>query len=77
MNSSLWSTDRCTHFKIVAVAFATSFAVIFVGIHAKGRDATNAPADSVRPAPDFAAVYLAQSSTVRQFMEEGNETRYR
>ena len=35
MNSSLWSADRTTHLKIVAVALAAAIVVVGIGIGAR------------------------------------------
>jgi hypothetical protein len=35
MNSSLWSADRTTHLKIVAVSLIAAIAVLAVGINAR------------------------------------------
>jgi hypothetical protein len=38
MNSSLWSADRSTHLKIVAVSLVAAIAVLAVGISARISD---------------------------------------
>jgi hypothetical protein len=38
MNSSLFTCDRTTHLKIVAIALVASIVVIAVGIHARTDD---------------------------------------
>jgi len=38
MNSSLFTCDRATHLKIVAIALIASIVVIAVGIHARSSD---------------------------------------
>jgi hypothetical protein len=41
MNHSLFTCDRATHLKIVAVALAAGIVVVLAGIHARMDDAGN------------------------------------
>ena len=38
MNSSLWSADRTTHIKIVAVSLMAAIVVVTIGISARNSD---------------------------------------
>jgi hypothetical protein len=44
MNSSLFTCDRATHFKIIAVTLIATCVVISVAIHARTRDRENSVA---------------------------------
>ena len=41
MNSSLWSSGRNTHLKIVAVALMASIVVVVIGLHSRLETGTN------------------------------------
>jgi hypothetical protein len=46
MNSSLFTCDRATHLKIVAIALVASIVVIAVGIHARTDDSGSLAANA-------------------------------
>jgi hypothetical protein len=48
MNSSLWSADRITHLKIVAVALAA--VIVMVGVGMSARDSNSNPVELVAKA---------------------------
>jgi hypothetical protein len=44
MNSSLWTADRNTHLKIVAISLVAAIAIMAVGINARNSDTTSVTA---------------------------------
>ena len=51
MNSSLWSADRITHLKIVAVALMAAVAVVGIGIGARGGNSSPAELVAIAKGP--------------------------
>jgi hypothetical protein len=66
MNSSLFTCDRTTHLKIVAIALVASIVVIAVGIHARTDDSgslANAKTSSMVVKAGKPAIYSTRSDS--------------
>jgi hypothetical protein len=63
VNSSLFTCDRATHLKIVAVALAAAIVVVVVGIHARVSDAGDTIASAKASGPVVKAGRPAVYST--------------